>query len=662
MKKFLVYVFVMFGFSIVLKAQRQPKPSVKSSFDSDVFIEMLDNTLIDYYNQFAKDSNYDSIINSLEFEENEIGEVSDSVYCQRLEKLNNLTPFHLDCNDITLGMIRFFVKNRRGFTKIVLGRSKLYFDLYEATLAKYDMPIELKYLSVIESGLRPQVKSPAGALGLWQFMYGTGKNYGLIENSYVDERMDPVKSTEAACKFLKKLFGIYNDWNLALAAYNAGPGNVNKAIRRSGGKRTYWEVRPFLPRETQGYVPNFIAATYLMSYHAQHNIIPAPNKHHFYQLDTICLSKGIHMSTIEKLTGWNESEIATLNPIYKTKYVPQTEPKQCITGPIKEIGKLVSVVDSLYSLEKSIYSPKPKPVTLPSVDSLSNVSDTIVIPALISQDTAVKSVPKQIKKSSIVWHKVKRGETLILIASIYNVEVDQIKKWNYLRSNVAPKGRWLKIIQSEEDNLSVKGNESNSLSRVNNSNNLKMIKSNTQDSIDNSNNKNNSKTKSLKVERKNSIDTNEILALKINAKNQKIKSSESNNKKTNSLVLDTSVTIYHTVLRGEILSTIATKYNVSVNEISLWNNLKSFTLFVGQKLKIVSKVQLPALEFNSSTNQNTIKSKQFLPPVKKYYTIKPGDMFNRLAESHGLTPQQLHDLNPGIDPNTIRVGQILRVK
>ncbi|NDF60433.1 MAG: hypothetical protein EB100_05065, partial [Crocinitomicaceae bacterium] len=164
MKKLLVYIVVIFGFSIVLNAQRQPKPTVKSPLDSDAFIEMMDNTLIDYYTQFSKDPNYDSIVNSLEFEENEIGEVSDSVYCERLEKLNNLTPFHLDCNEITLGMIRFFVKNRRGFTKIVLGRSKLYFDLYEATLAKHDMPIELKYLSVIESGLRPQVKSPAGAL------------------------------------------------------------------------------------------------------------------------------------------------------------------------------------------------------------------------------------------------------------------------------------------------------------------------------------------------------------------------------------------------------------------------------------------------------------------------------------------------------------------
>lgn len=659
MRQFLVYIFVLFGFSIGLNAQRQPKPTVKSPLDSDAFIEMMDNTLSDYYAQFAKEPNFDSIINTLEFEDNEIGEVSDSIYCERLEKLNNLTPFHLDCNEITLGMIRFFVKNRRGFTKIVLGRSKLYFDLYEATLAKHDMPIELKYLSVIESGLRPQVKSPAGALGLWQFMYGTGKNYGLIENSYVDERMDPVKSTEAACKFLKKLFGIYNDWNLALAAYNAGPGNVNKAIRRSGGKRTYWEVRPFLPRETQGYVPNFIAATYLMTYHTQHNIVPATNKHHFYQLDTICLSKAIHMSTIEKLTGWSESEIAALNPIYKTKYVPQTDPKQCITGPIKEIGKLVSVVDSLYNLEKSIYFPKPKPVIVPPVDSLKNISDTIVIPSVVIQDTVAKTVTKSVKKSAIVWHKVKRGENLISIASSYGVEADQIKKWNYLRSNVAPKGRWLKILKSDAEKVPEKVVESEIISAVQESVQSKTNKT-IQDSIL-ANNKSSVKTKLNKVEKKQVVDTNELLANKINGKSQKSKTNEVVKNSTKQLVVDTSVTVFHTVLKGELLSKIAEKYTVTVNDITKWNNLTSNSVIAGQKLKIITKVQLPVLDLKTPVKQTVVKPKVVIP-TKKYYTVKPGDMFNRLAESHGLTPQQLHELNFGIDPNTIRVGQILRVK
>ena len=278
-------------------------------------------------------------------------EFSDSVYCERLNVMNEMSPFQLECNEQTLNTIRFFVKKRRGFARVVLGRSKLYFDMFEEKLAEHNMPIELKYLAVIESGLRPQVKSRAGALGLWQFMYRTGKMYGLKENSYVDERMDPELATDAACRYLKKLYEIYNDWNLALAAYNAGPGNVNKAIRRSGNKLTYWEVRPFLPRETQGYVPNFIAAAYLLTYHAEHNIIPAESNVQYYQLDTMCPTKGVHFETISEVLGMEMEEVQRFNPIYKRDYIPYSEGQYCLTLPLEQIGKLVSLEDSLYEHE-----------------------------------------------------------------------------------------------------------------------------------------------------------------------------------------------------------------------------------------------------------------------------------------------------------------------
>src|SRR5574343_607686 len=320
----------------------------------DAFINTVEQSLQMFLADYANQNNYDSIITALNYEPGDAPQFSDEVYCERLEKMNEMSPFHLDCNAATLSTIKFFAQNRRGFARVVLGRSTLYFDLFEEKLAEYGLPLELKYLSVIESGLRPQVKSRAGALGLWQFMYATGKQYGLKENSYLDERMDPVKSTDAACRYLKKLFDIYGDWNLALAAYNAGPGNVNKAIRRSGGKRTYWEVRPYLPRETQNYVPNFIAATYLLTYHAEHNLLPAEPQIHYYQLDTLCLNRGIHMQTIEKLVSWSVEDIQSLNPVYKTSYIPPTLPRQCVTGPLQKIGLLVSLEDSLYALEQRI--------------------------------------------------------------------------------------------------------------------------------------------------------------------------------------------------------------------------------------------------------------------------------------------------------------------
>jgi membrane-bound lytic murein transglycosylase D len=609
---------------------RQPKPNEKHPMDSEAFTKMLDETLMDYFEQMSNDRNYDSIIKMLDGEEDKM-EVSNDVYCQRLEKINAISPFHLDCNDITLGMIRFFVKNRRGFAKIVLGRSKLYFDLYESMLAKYDMPIELKYLSVIESGLRPQVKSPAGALGLWQFMYGTGKMYGLIENSYIDERMDPVKATEAACKFLKKLYGIYGDWNLALAAYNAGPGNVNKAIRRSGGKRTYWEVRPYLPRETQGYVPNFIAATYLLTYHVEHNIKPAPHKVHYYQLDTICLSKGVHMSTINQLINWPTDEIAQLNPVYKTKYIPGTDPKQCIVGPFNQIGKLVSLTDSLYALEKDIYDPKPKQVEELDTNSTDSTTTTV----------ATKAPEKPV----VVWHKVKRGENLTIIAQKYFVSVEDIRKWNYLRSYTAPLGRNLKII---------KGTPPPAVETV-------------------------KKPEQVITERTNSLSIEEMDEGILTPTTTPSKSPTNKPVLTQTkvqepiptekpIIFDSIVTIYHTVQRNESIGLIAQKYNVSPEDIKKWNNMNGNWIGVAQQLKILVNVKLSQPELapkQSTTTTTTTKQttpKPTPPPAKRFYTVKPGDNLIRIAESYGLTIDQLKELNPKINPNSIRVGEIIRVK
>jgi membrane-bound lytic murein transglycosylase D len=298
--------------------------------------------------------------------------------------------------------------------------------MFEEKLAEHNMPIELKYLAVIESGLRPQVKSRAGALGLWQFMYRTGKMYGLKENSYVDERMDPELATDAACRYLKKLYGIYNDWNLALAAYNAGPGNVNKAIRRSGNKLTYWEVRPFLPRETQGYVPNFIAAAYLLTYHAEHNIIPAEASVQYNQLDTMCPSKGVHFESISKVLGMELDEIGRLNPIYKRDYIPYSEGQYCLTLPLEQIGRLVSLEDSLYQVELDTYI-KPKPHVV------NNTQNT--------------TKPTVTTTGNYSYHKVRSGETLGVIASRFGMSVSQLQRINGLNSTRIYVGQRLKVKQ-----------------------------------------------------------------------------------------------------------------------------------------------------------------------------------------------------------------------
>jgi len=441
MKKLLTFLILILSGQIYAQL---PHNYNKSTLNPIAFINSVEQSLNLFYNDYVNDKRYDSIINALNYEPNEAPTFSDDIYCQRLEKINQMSTFPMDCNPITLSTIRFFASKRRSFARIVLGRSALYFDMFREKLIDYGMPEELRFLAVIESGLRPQVKSRAGALGLWQFMYRTGLQYGLEENNYIDDRMDPEKATEAACKFLKKLYGIYGDWNLALAAYNAGPGNVNKAIKRSGNKKTYWEIRPYLPTETQGYVPNFIAAAYLLTYHAEHNIIPMEAKIHYIHLDTVCLRDAVHMNTISKLLDWDLSEIKELNPVYKTTFIPKSEKGRCISGPNQLISSLAGMEDSLYRLEKSIYSPVIIP---PQITQNQIVKDTtnseVGLPS--TTDSLAPPLPLYLN-----YHKVKSQENLKNIALKYNVTVEKIMDWNTLRTTSIYVGQKLKIYTDEQ--------------------------------------------------------------------------------------------------------------------------------------------------------------------------------------------------------------------
>jgi len=401
----------------------------KDSLERMQMIETIEQSLMMFYAEEAPNGNIDSVREALNFEANAAPTYSDAVYCDRLDKLNQMSPFHLDCNETTLSTIKFFVDKRRGFARIVLGRSELYFEMFEEKLAKHGLPVELKYLAVIESGLRPQVKSRAGALGLWQFMYRTGRMFGLEENSYVDERMDPDKATEAACQYLKQLYGMYDDWNLALAAYNAGPGNVNKAIRRSGNKKTYWEVRPFLPSETQGYVPNFIAAAYLLTYYAEHNIVPQEATVKYNQLDTMCLKSGVHMETIADLLTISLEDIQTLNPIYKRSYIPKgVSTPYCVMLPLDQIGKLVSLEDSLYALEFEKYS-----------TGAATTNTTANTPTDPTPNTTAAD------EGTYAYHKVQSGETLSTIASKYGTTISELQRVNGLSSTKIYVGQRLKV-------------------------------------------------------------------------------------------------------------------------------------------------------------------------------------------------------------------------
>ena len=245
-----------------------------SMLSGSALVRQLDSlATVKFFNKYKFETDT-AALNIYGYQPNEIPSFSDSIYELRIEVLNVQTPIELIYNQHVKAFIKLYAKRGRKQTARMLGLKEIYFPMFEQVLDKYDMPLELKYLAVVESALNPTAGSRAGAKGLWQFMYGTGRLYGLHTNSLVDDRFDPYKATEAAARLLKDLYGIYGSWELALAAYNSGPGNVNRAIRRAGGVKNYWAIWPFLPRETRGYVPAFIAVNYIFNYATEHNIYP----------------------------------------------------------------------------------------------------------------------------------------------------------------------------------------------------------------------------------------------------------------------------------------------------------------------------------------------------------------------------------------------------
>ncbi|MBI3135843.1 MAG: LysM peptidoglycan-binding domain-containing protein [Bacteroidetes bacterium] len=427
-RNILVYFF---GITLCQPVFAQPDSAIVAGTNPDSltylrFIDVVESSIFEYYKEVWGQEKAYRIIDSLGYEADYKPTFPDSVYIERLRKLDAQTIIDIEANAVVLSTIKYFVSKRRTFTAVCLGRSKMFFPMYETYLSHYGIPMELKYLSVIESGLRPTIKSRVGATGLWQFMYATGRSYGLESDSYIDERMHPELATEAACKYLKYLYGLYGDWSMALAAYNAGPGNVNKAIQRSGGKMTYWEIRPFLPEETQMYVPNFIAMLYMMTYYGEHNIVPQEVKMHFYEVDTVCLKHAVRISHVDSLLGITSEDFLYLNPVYKTDIIPHTEEKQCISLPIEKISLFLALEDSLYALDAHLDS------------------------------TGSRFVTMEKKKT----HTVAEGETIVTVAEKYGVSMTQIKTWNDLRTSVIYPGQKLTIMLTEKkfiDNTGVAG-------------------------------------------------------------------------------------------------------------------------------------------------------------------------------------------------------------
>ncbi len=345
----------------------------------------------------------------------------DSVYKARLQALPCV--IELPYNERVRAFILRYVKRSPKQVARMMRMSEYYFPLFEDVLGHYDLPYELKYLPIIESALNPIARSHVGAAGLWQFMPATGKLFGLEVNSLVDERMDPLKSTEAACRFLSSMYAIYHDWNLVIAAYNCGAGNVNKAIRKAGGKRDFWSIYPFLPRETRNYVPIFIAANYAMNYGQEHGICKAPIEDKALVTDTIRTNQRMHLQQISDNLGIEMAELRRLNPQYSRDILPGGS-MYTLCLPADKMGPFIDMQDSIIAYK---------------ADSLINNRRAEIDLAKVT------SVSGAYRVNGVTYYKIKRGDTLGGIAKKFHCTVKQLKRWNGLKNDNIREGQKLKI-------------------------------------------------------------------------------------------------------------------------------------------------------------------------------------------------------------------------
>jgi membrane-bound lytic murein transglycosylase D len=413
---------------------------------SDMFSSQIDSATNNWFlkNAFAENAEEEGVLDF--YPKN----IPDSIYIQRLQ--NTEQVIDLSYNPAVLSFIKMYTERKRDQVERMIGLSEYYFPMFEEILDKHDLPLELKYLSIIESALNPMAMSRVGAMGLWQFMYGTGKFMGLEITSFVDERRDPVKSSEAAARYLKYLYDVYNDWHLAIAAYNCGPGNVNKAIRRSGGKTNYWELYYLLPRETRGYVPLFIAATYMMNYYEDHNLkpqIPAMP----IDVDTIMVNQYLHFNQLAATLEIDNEHLQALNPMYRRGVIPASENKPYpVVLPYEKTFEFIEKDTLVFAHERERYFP----------------NNTLVNPV---ESNSGYFTPSDVKGKAKIVYTVKAGDTVGGIAARYKVKQGDLTYWNNIRKNLIRVGQKLAIYVPEKDKSKYENSGTASASQKQTSNN-----------------------------------------------------------------------------------------------------------------------------------------------------------------------------------------------
>jgi membrane-bound lytic murein transglycosylase D len=665
-----------FGITLFTRAQQAGEYTTPEKTTGDIeligdnfIVAALDSLSTLKYFESSENTKNKLYDNKYNFIPNFIPTYPDSVYYYRMQRLDVESPINLTYNPRVRMFIDMYANKKRGTTSRVLGLSQMYFPMFEQQLDKYNVPLELKYLAIVESALNAKARSSAGAGGLWQFMYYTGKVYGLELTSYVDDRNDPLKSTIAACRHFNDLYNMYHDWLLVLAAYNSGPGNVNKAIRRSGGKMTFWEIMPYLPRETRDYVPAFIAVNYVMAYSNEHNIYPIMPKILYHETDTIAVHQPLTLNILSNKLKISQADLEFLNPTFRTGFIPATPANPFyIRLPQKSIADFLNNETSLYAYyQLKGYDPN-------QFKTQENADYDII--------------------TKRITHKVRKGETLATIARKYDCSTSEIKKWNKLKKSAVYKGQALKIyVQAKQPAVQAKTPKSNpeTQSIVANSDSVSTAQTNTVA-------ENKPVTTTVKpiyhvvkkgetlgkVAAKYKVTTKNLTAwnklksqnlmigqkLRVNAPGKTVltegiaSNSETEIAKPVAHTKPVSPNAkYHIVKKGEFLTKIATTYGVTTDELVAWNSLENNNLLVGQKLR----VNQPDTGTNASALVQEVPAKE--APANSgndskmvYYTVKSGDTLWSISQKYsGVTIDQLKEWNKISGKAGLKVGQKIKV-
>lgn len=610
--------------------------SVKASFIHDEIAACVDSLWMQELTNQDIFPELENDIATMDLDKKVDYDLSTELLKQRLKEMDAKSPFNIQYNPALENVIKSFLKNRKRSFERLMAISEYYFPMFEESLAKQNVPLEIKYLSIVESALNPKAVSRMGATGLWQFMYQTGKEYNLNVDSYVDERSDPLKSSKAATQYMTNMYRIFGDWELVLASYNSGAGNVAKAIRRSGGQQNYWNIRKYLPKETQGYVPAFLATMYIYEYHKEHGIVPKRAEIKHFETDTVMIKKEMSFKQIADLMDIPVSQIQLLNPAYKMNVVPFYPNKpHFLRLPKAKIGVFTSNEDKIYA-----YVDKERM----NIEMPHYVTETRLASNTKSSEFNYSTKTK--------YHTVRRGESLGLISNKYGVAVSDLKRWNNLRSNMINYGAKLKIVSTVKESISAPKPVQSVIENEVETAVASVEKLNSQINTEN-------ESTIYTVQKGDNLST---IAKKFNLTVADLK--ELNNLQDATVTLDSKLKIQksstpadskkdfdkkdfitYTVIKGDNLGTIAKKYDVDVALLQEWNDLKSSSVQVGKKLLVLA-----------NTNQVATPSEKVA-----LYLVQKGDSLYKIALKYpGITVTDIKKWN-GINGNELKPGMKLKI-